>query len=156
MRLDGGSVRIGLEQGNAGTQPDRGDPIGMEEGHATSPVAATAVTPERPRHDGELGMSARRAEVGEGLLEGGVGAVARIAPHLAIRFFRLLVGGRQQSAIVLLREGLPVEIEGPGLPGLTRAFAASVLVDDDAPEALHVFGNPDGVLHGKDQFAGLR
>jgi hypothetical protein len=56
---------------------------------------------------------------------------------------------------VLLREGLPVEIEGPGLPGLARAFAASVLVDDDAPQRFDAFGNPDGVLHGKDQFTRL-
>jgi hypothetical protein len=82
MRLDGGSVRVRFEQGNTRAQPDGGDAFGMEKGHATAPVAATAVSPERPGHRGELGMSARRTEIGEGFWKAAASDPLRGSHHI--------------------------------------------------------------------------
>ena len=101
------------------------------------------------------GWPGLRAEVGEALLERRVGAVARVAPHLAVGLLRLLVGRRQQGAVVLLRQRLPVQVVGAGQPRLARPLAAPVLVDDDAAERLHARGNPDRVVDRVGQFARL-
>ena len=63
-------------------------------------------------------MAGLRTEIHEASPERRVGAVPRIAPHLAIRTLRLLVGRSEQRAAVLLRQGLPVQVEGARQAGL--------------------------------------
>ena len=55
------------------------------------PPEAAAVTPEGPRHPGQFRMAGLGPQIDQALLEGGVGAVARVAPHLAVGLLRLFV-----------------------------------------------------------------
>src|SRR5262245_33985030 len=128
----------------------------MQQHHAACPVAATTVPPQGPRHLGQLGMPRLRPEVGEALLKRRVGAVARVAPHLAVVLLRLLVRRGQERAFVLPRQRLPVQVVRAGQPRLARALAATVLVDDDPAQGLHTLGNPDRVIDREDQFTRLR
>ena len=129
---------------------------GMQQHHAAGPVTAAAVSPQRPRHLGQLRMAGLRAEIDEALLKRGVGAVARIAPHLAVGLLRLLVGRSQQGAVVLLRQRLPVQVVGAGQPRLARSLAATVLMHDHAAQRLHALWDPDRVVDRIDQLARLR
>ena len=53
-------------------------------------------------------MSALRAEIDQALLKGLVGTVSWIAPKLTLGILRLLVRRRQQSALMLRRQRLPM------------------------------------------------
>src|SRR5205085_8620666 len=100
----------------------------MQQHHAACPHAAAAVSPQGPGDFGQFGMSGLRGEIDEGALECRVGSVARIAPELAWLLFGLLVGRRQQSAVMSAGERLPMEIEGSRETGFARTLAATVLV----------------------------
>src|SRR5262245_4437028 len=100
-------------------------------------------------------MSRLRAEVGQAPLKRRVGAVARVAPQLAIGLLRLLVGRGQQGAVVLLRQRLPVQVVGARQARLARALAAAVLMDDDAAQRPGAAGDPDGVVDRIGQLAWL-
>jgi hypothetical protein len=113
------------------------------------------MAPEGPGDLGELRVSGLGSEVFEGFLEGGVGAVAGVAPHLAVRLFGLLVSGGHQGAGVFFGERLPVEVEGPGETGFAGTLAAAVLVDDEAAQCWDAWRDPEGVVDGKEEFAGL-
>ena len=145
-----------FQERHARAQPGRGDAVRVQHHHAAGPVPAAAVAPQRPRHLRQLRVARLRAEIGEALLERRVGAVSRVAPHLAVGLLRLLVGGREQGAVVLLRQRLPVQVVSAREARLARPLAAPVLVDDDAAQRLHAWRNPDRVVDRVGQFARLR
>lgn len=92
MRLDGGSVRVRFEQGDTRTQPNGGDAIGMKEGDATAPVAATTVFPRAPPAPSEVPdvRSPCREAMSEGFLNSGHGIrCGDHTPHLAIGLLQL-------------------------------------------------------------------
>src|SRR5713226_3476021 len=116
-------------------------------------MTAAAVSPKSPRHLRQLGMSRLGAEINEALLKRGTGAVTRIAPHLTIGLVRLLISRRQERAVMLLGERLPVQIARPSQSRLARSLAATVLMHDDAAQRLHALGDPEGVVDGIDELA---
>ena len=63
MGLDRGSHRIGFQQRHAGSQPGGGDPLRMQHHHASCPMTAAAMSPQRPRDVGQLGMPGLRAKI---------------------------------------------------------------------------------------------
>ena len=87
--------------------------------------------------------------------KGGVGTIARITPHLAVGLLRLLIRRCKQGAIMLFGKRLPVQVKGACLAGFAGAFATAVLMHHYTTQRFHARGNPHGVLHSKDQFAGL-
>jgi hypothetical protein len=97
VRLDSLASGIAFQERHARPQPSRGDAVRVQHHHAAGPVAAAAVTPQRPRRLRQFGVARLGAEISEALLEGRVGAVPRIAPHLTVGFIGLLVGGRQPT-----------------------------------------------------------
>ena len=117
------------------------------------PVSAPAVSPQGPGNFGQFRVSALLSQVFQALLESFARAVSRIAPHLAVGFARLFVGGGKQSAIVPAGQRLPVEIPGPGKSGFAGTLSASVLVNDHAAQGLDSLRDPNRVLDRKNQFS---
>ncbi|MGE5195568.1 MAG: hypothetical protein ACM3U2_24005, partial [Deltaproteobacteria bacterium] len=101
-------------------------------------------------------MAGLRAEIDKALLKRRAGTIARIAPHLTFGFFRLLIRRGQQGTVVLLCQGLPVQVISARQPRLARSLATPVLMHDHAAQRLDVPGNPDRVVGRKDEFARLR
>ena len=155
VRLDRGPIRVRLQLGHARAEPRRRDAFGVHHDHPPRPVTSAAVTPERPGDFGQLGMPRLRPQVDQGPQERRVRTVARVAPHLAVGLLGLLVGGSQQRTIMLLRQGLPVEVVRSREPRLARPLAAAVLVHDHPAQGLQVTRNPDGVVDAVDELAGL-
>ena len=149
------TVRIFFNERHTRAMPDGDGFLRMKERHSADPVTTAAVPPKSPGNFSELRMTAFFAEIGQTFLKGLCRSVSRITPHLAICILGLLVGRREESAVVLFRQGLPVEIPGSGLPRFAGAFPATVLVNDDPTQPLHSFRNPDGVLHREDEVAGF-
>ncbi|QJW94590.1 hypothetical protein FTUN_2111 [Frigoriglobus tundricola] len=151
--LDSLTRRVVAQKRDARAQPRRRDPIGVQHHHPAGPVPAAAVPPQRPGHLCQFGVARLRAEIGERLLERRVGAVPRVAPHLAVGLLRLLVGRGEERATVFLRQRLPVQVVRAGEARPARPLAAPVLVDDHPAERLHARGNPDRVVRPEDQFS---
>jgi hypothetical protein len=100
-------------------------------------------------------MPALGREVGQTMLKGFSGTVPRVAPHLAVGFARLLVGGPEEGAVVFLGQGLPVKIERSRKARLAGAFPASVLVYDHSSNGFYAGRNPYRVVDGKNQLSGF-
>ena len=127
----------------------------MQQHHCARPVTAAAVSPQRPRYRCQLRMSGFLAQINQTLLERGVRTIPRIAPHLTVGLAWLLVGWCQQSAIVFLRQCLPLQIESARQSRFARSFAAAVLMHDHPAQRLHGRWNPDGVVNRIDKLARL-
>ena len=156
VRLDPGPLRIGLQQRHTRAEPGGDDPLGTQQAHASGPVAATTVPPQRPGHGGQLRVAARGAEIREGPLERGGRSVPRVAPHLAVGPLRLLVGRGDEGTVMGPRQRLPVQIVGAGEARRARSFATAVLVHDHAPQLRDTRRNPRRVRRRKDQAPRLR
>src|SRR6516162_10008916 len=109
--------------------------------------------PEGPRDRPQLGMARCGAEIDEALLKGCGGTVTRIAPQLTVGLVRLLVGGRQERAVMLPCKCLPVQVVRARQSRLARALATTVLMHDDAAQRLHTLGDPDRVIDRIDKLA---
>src|SRR5262249_54016684 len=133
-------LRVGPEHGHAGTQPGGGDTFRLEQRHAARPLTAPAMSPEGPRDFRQLGMTRFGAEIDKALLKRCGGTVPRIAPHLTVGLVRLLVGRRQERAVMLACECLPVQVVRARQSRLARALATAVLMHDDAPQRLRALG----------------
>src|ERR1022692_4180533 len=116
-------------------------------------MTAAAMSPKSPRYLRQLRMPRLRAEIDEALLKRGTGAVTRIAPHLTISLVRLLVGRRQERAVMHPGERLPVQVVCARQSRLARSLAATVLMHDDAAQRLHALGDPDSVVDRIDKLA---
>lgn len=124
----------------------------MQHRHSTRPMPAAAVSPESPWNLRQFRMSRPPSKIRKCLLKRLARAVARITPHLAIRRLWLLVGRSKQSAVMLPRQRLPMQIKRPGLTRLARSFPATVLMHHNPTQSLHARRYPNRVLHRKDQF----
>ena len=100
-------------------------------------------------------MPALFSKIFQALLKSLVGTIARVAPHLAVGFARLLVGGPEEGAVVFLGQSLPVKVERSRKARLAGAFPASVLMYDDSSNGFYAGRNPYRVVDRKNQFSGL-